>query len=164
MGNVSLCADGTIEKKLDLYGDMLYRLAFAYMKNRQDAEDILQDVFVKYMEKWPAFDNEVHEKAWFIRVTINISKNRLRSGWIRYRSEWSQEAVCEDTITDHEVLDAVLALPPKYREVIHLYYYEEYKISQISLILGKNESTVRSLLKRGREKLRKVLKEGYNYA
>lgn len=79
MNGVSLCANETLEATLDQYGDMILRLAFSCLKNREDAEDVLQDVFVKLIEHHPRFESDEHEKAWLIRVTINICRNRLRS-------------------------------------------------------------------------------------
>lgn len=164
MNQDSLCAYGRVEEKMNQYGDMILRLAFTYMKNRQDAEDILQDVLVKYMEFQKEFENLEHEKAWFLRVTINHAKNKLRSSWFQKRVEWKQEHGFVLLPEENYVLEAVMSMEAKYREVIYLYYFEEYKTSEIADILGKKESTIRSILKRGREKLKYVLKEGYDYA
>lgn len=164
MNQDSLCAYGTLEEKMNQYGDMILRLAFTYMKNQQDAEDILQDVLIKYIEHKKEFQNSEHEKAWFLRVTINHAKNKLRSSWFRKREEWKEEHSFVLPPEENYVLEAVMSMEAKYREVIYLYYFEEYKTSEIADILGKKESTVRSILKRGRDKLKYILKEGYDYA
>ena len=170
MNGVSLCANETLEATLDQYGDMILRLAFSCLKNREDAEDVLQDVFVKLIEHHPRFESGEHEKAWLIRVTINICRNRLRSPWRRHKE--LDEAISEtafveqwDSVLEDEsgVMTAVMQLPQKYQEVIHLFYYEDCSISQIAAILRKKESTVRSLLHRARAMLKDSLKEGWNF-
>lgn len=170
MGGVSLRANETLEATLDQYGDMIVRLAFSCLKSREDAEDVLQDVMLKMLENQPAFESGEHEKAWLIRVTINICRNRLRSPWRRHKE--LDETLPEDTgngqweaVLKEEsgVMAAVLALPEKYREVIHLFYYEDYSIIQISKILHKKESTIRSLLHRARNLLKESLKEGLDF-
>ena len=167
MSGVSLRANETLEATLDQYGDMIVRLAFSCLKSREDAEDVLQDVMLKMLEVRPEFESGEHEKAWLIRVTINVCRNRLRSPWRKHRQ--LDEALSEDaagsqwdSILQEEsgVMAAVLELPEKYREVIHLFYYEDYSITQISRILHKKESTIRSLLYRARNMLKETLKEG----
>ncbi len=169
MNGVSLRANETLEATLDKYGDMILRLAFSCLKNREDAEDVLQDVMLKLMEKAPAFESDEHEKAWLIRVTINICRNRLRSPWRRHReldetisSDASIQQWSSPLGEESGVMSAVMELPEKYQEVIHLFYYEDYSITQISSILKKKESTIRSLLHRARAMLKDSLKEGWN--
>lgn len=160
MGQVSLARDETADVLLDRYGDMILRLAFSCMKNLPDAEDVLQDVFLKILEKNPAFESEEHRKAWLIRVTVNICRSRLRSPWRRHKELEEADAFLEeaDWLEANEVLDAVMALPEKYREVIHLYYYEDYSVGQIASLLGRKEATVRSLMFRARAILKNTLK------
>lgn len=160
MGQVSLARDETADVLLDRYGDMILRLAFSCMKNLPDAEDVLQDVFLKILEKNPAFESEEHRKAWLIRVTVNICRSRLRSPWRRHKELEEADAFLEeaDWLEGNEVLDAVMALPEKYREVIHLYYYEDYSVGQIASLLGRKEATVRSLMFRARAILKNTLK------
>ena len=170
MNGVSLRANETLEATLDQYGDMILRLAFSCLKSREDAEDVLQDVFVKLIEHRPKFESSEHEKAWLIRVTINICRNRLRSPWRRHKE--LNEAVSEtafveqwDSVLEDEsgVMTAVMQLPHKYQEVIHQFYFEDCSIAQIASILRKKESTVRSLLYRARAMLKDALKEGWNF-
>lgn len=164
MEEVSLARDETLDSVLDRYGNMILRLAFSCLKNKADAEDVLQDVFLKIIEKNPVFENEEHRKHWMIRVTINLCRNRLRSPWRRHRDLEEATLCAEETSWQegNEVLEAVMALPPKYREVIHLFYYEDYSIAQISALLKKKEPTIRSLLFRGRGMLRESLKGAVN--
>lgn len=167
MSGVSLRANETLEATLDKYGGMILRLAYACLKSRDDAEDVLQDVMVKLLELHPKFESGEHEKAWLIRVTINLCRNRLRSPWRRLGA--LDDSVPADGSHGWDaalgersaVLEAVMSLPEKYREVIHLFYYEDYSVAQIGRVLKKNESTVRSNLYRARKMLSERLKEGW---
>lgn len=160
-----MAADERIGVLAETYGDMILRLCYTYMKNMPDAEDTTQEVFLKLIEKLPEFDNAEHEKAWIIRVTINVCKNKLRFFRIR-RAEPIENmdiAVHDKHNETPEVLAAVLALPEKYRTVIHLYYYEEYSTPEIAKMTGRKESSVRSDLHRARVQLKAALKEGYDF-
>lgn len=128
-----------------------------------DAEEILQDTLIQFLKTSPVFESKRHEKAWFMRVAGNLSKNRIEYNKIRRTDELSETLVAENLEDLSFVWDAVKALPVKYREVIHLFYHEGYSTAQISDILKKNEATVRSNLHRGREKLKEVLKEVYDF-
>lgn len=157
-------SENDIKKIINTYGDMIYKIAFSYCKNRADAEDIYQDVFVKYFQHKHQFESDTHEKAWLIRVTINCSKSLLRSSW--HKRIISIENTKEDFVymeENNELLNAVLELPVKYLAVIHLYYYEGYSTKEISSILKRRETTVRTQLQRGREILRLKLKEDLSY-
>ena len=137
------------------HGDAILRLAFSYLHRRDEAEDVLQDTLLQYLQKAPPFSSAEHEKAWLLRVAANLSKNRL-SYWRRHPQEELSDllpAENEDPRLE-EVWDSVKALPPKYRVVVHLYYYEQYTTVEIARLLGKKESTVRSLLARARGLLR----------
>ncbi len=146
-------------EKLNLYGNSILRIAATYVKNKQDAEDILQDVLVKYMTKEPSFANDEHEKAWFLRVAINMAKNKCKSAAFRLHTSLEENVSSVDKYEYNSVLEAVYQLPTKYKEIIYLYYYEEYSVKEIAGLLHKKEATVKSLLRRGREKLSVVLKE-----
>ena len=142
----------------------IYRLAYARTGSRADAEDIMQEVFVRLLRAGPDFADRAHARAWLLRVAANLCKNRL-SYWKRHPQEELSDLL-PGRAPEPElsaVWDAVGALPARYRGVIHLYYYEGYTTVEIARILGARESTVRSLLARGREKLRAVLKEGYDF-
>lgn len=144
---------------LDAYGDSILRLAYSYLHNRSDAEDILQDTLMKYLSAQPALESEAHEKAWLLRVAINLSKNRIESNRYRDHDDLDDHFFADEAPDLEYVWDAVKALPPQCAEVIHLYYQEGYSCAEIAKLLGRNEATVRSLLSRGRGKLREILKE-----
>ena len=152
------------EEIMDRYGDMLFRYAYSYLHNLSDSEEILQDTLIQFMKSAPTFTSESHRKAWLLRVAGNLSKNRISYNAIRQTDELKEELVQEERENLSFVWDAVKDLPVKYREVIHLFYYEGYSTAQIAQVLEKNETTVRSLLSRGRKQLKQVLKEAYDFA
>lgn len=148
-------------RAIDLYGDTVKRICMIHLKNYADTEDIFQTVFLKYVLKSPEFQNADHEKAWIIRVTINACRDLLKS-FFRSRTlplDALKEKPGEPAPDHSDVLEAVLALPSKYKDVIYLYYYEEYSAEEIGQILRKNKNTVYTLLNRGRQLLRSSLKE-----
>lgn len=151
------------EKILDTYGNSILRYAYSYLHNMSDAEEVLQDTLVQFLKTAPAFETRQHEKAWLLRVAGNLSKNRLAYNSVRRTDELKDELVAESREDLSFVWDAVKTLPENYREVIHLFYYEGYSAKQIARLLQKKETTVRSDLHRGREKLRAVLKEAYDF-
>ena len=130
-----------------------------HLKNYEDSEDIFQTVFLKYVLSSVSFESEEHEKAWFIRVTINACKDLLKN-FFRSHTVSLDEIIEQPALMppeNREVMEAVLSLPSKYRDVIYLPYYEEYTAPQISQILGKNVNTVYTLLNRSRQLLREKL-------
>lgn len=151
------------ERMLTEYGNSVLRLAYSYLHNMADAEEVLQDTLVQLLKTTPILTTKEHEKAWLLHVAANISKNRLKYNTIRQTDELMEELIAENQDDLSFVWEAVKALPDKYREVIHLFYHEGYQTNQIARILHMNESTVRSNLSRGREKLRSVLKEAYDF-
>ncbi len=148
-----------ISRAIYMYADTVTRICMLYLHNKQDTEDIFQTVFIKYMHFDGSFENDEHEKAWFIRVTLNACKDLQRS-FFRSRTV-SLDAVqdCMAPIPeDHrEVLEAVLQLPLKYRQVIYLHYYEDRTVPQIAQLLKKSENTVYTHLKRAKELLKRKL-------
>ena len=152
------------EKALDQYGNAILRLAYSSLHNMSDAEDILQDTLLKYMQSAPVFENAQHEKAWLLCVASNLCKNKLSYNKIRETDELLETLTAEEREDLSFVWNAVKKLPEKYREAIHLYYEEGYSTREISRILNRRESTVRSDLKRGRERLKEILKEEYDFA
>lgn len=148
---------------LDKYGDAILRVAYSYLHNMDDAEDILQDTLMQYLKTMPTFSGLGHERAWLLTVASNLSKNKIEYKKYRETDELMEELVAEEKTDLQYVWDAVKQLPTKYREVIHLYYQEGYVTKDIANILGRKESTVRSDLKRGREQLKKILKEAYDF-
>lgn len=144
---------------LDQYGEHILRLAYSYLHNQSDAEDILQDTLIQYLRTSPTLESPAHEKAWLLRVAGNLSKNLLRAQGYRQADQLEETLVAQEREDLSYVWEAVKALPVPYREAIHLFYYEGYSTAQIAQILDQKESTVRSRLKRGREKLRPLLEE-----
>ncbi len=146
-------------RAIERYSDTVRRLCMVHLKNYADTEDIFQTVFLKYVLSSVSFESEEHEKAWFIRVTINACKDLLKS-FFRSRTISLEEVLEQPSklAPDHrEVLEAVLSLPQKYRDVVYLHYFEDYTAPQISRILGSNENTVYTLLTRSRKMLREKL-------
>lgn len=151
---------------IDKYGNMILRISYTYLKNMADAEDAVQDVFLRIMDKKPEFQDENHEKSWIIRATINICKNKLNLFWNKNKCSMDDVADAysfDKYDTDNHVFKAVMSLPEKYRTAIHMYYYEGYSTPEISEITGKSETTVRSLLHRARTQLKDILKEEYDF-
>lgn len=164
--------------------NMVYRLAFSMVKTVQDAEDIHQEVFIRYIRKNPEFENPEHERAWFIRVTTNLCKNLWKTAWRQkmvsvdlleseetndygteslFQENWinsgdlqGKEALSEE---EEKVMETVKRLPIKYRAVIHLFYYEEMSIEEIAKALKLQSSNVRTRLTRARRMLKEWLKE-----
>lgn len=155
-----------ISDLLDKYGDMVLRIAYTYLKNRADAEDIVQDVFLRIIDKKPSFNDENHEKSWLIRATINMCKNKVNLFWNKNKcsiNDVQEFAVSDKYNTDTSVFQAVMALGEKYRVVVYMYYYEGYSTPEIANVIGKSETTIRSLLHRARNKLKDMLKEDYDF-
>ena len=148
---------------LDKYGDRLLRVAYSYLHNMSDAEDILQETLIKFIQSAPEFKDENHEKAWLITVASNLSKNKIKYNKIREADELDEGLVAKNEEDLSFVWEAVKSLPEKYAEVVHLYYQEGYSTVDIAAILERKESTIRSDLKRAREKLKKILKEEYDF-
>lgn len=147
------------ETLLDRHGESILRLAYSYLHNQSDAEDILQDTLIQYLRTAPTLENPAHEKAWLLRVAGNLSKNLLRAQGYRQADQLEETLAAQEREDLSYVWEAVKALPLPYREAVHLYYYEGYSTAQIAQILGQKETTVRSHLKRGREKLKPLLEE-----
>ena len=148
-----------LEQTIEKYSNMVYRLALARTRNIETSEDIYQEVFLRLAKKMPDFESEEHTKAWLIRVTINCTKTMLNTGFLRHRADLDENMKFE-TPERHEIYYAVMNLPIKYRTVIHLYYYENYTIKEISQILKMKENTVKSQLARAREQLKKEVEGG----
>ena len=153
----------TAARLMDSYGNQILRFAYSYVHNMEDAEDILQETLISYMRTAPVFENEKHEKSWLFTVTANHSKNKIKSNNIRRADELNEELVAEKKEDLSFIWEAVKNLPDDYREVIHLFYEEDLTTAQIAQTLNRRESTVRSQLKRGRDKLKEILKENYDF-
>ena len=152
-----------VDRAIQRYSDTVRRICLVHLKNYADTEDIFQTVFLKYVLSSVSFESDEHEKAWFIRVTINACKDLLKSPW-RQRSQSLDVGleVPAPQAGDGSVLEAVNQLPPHYRAVIYLFYYEGYQAAEIGQILGIPTATVHTRLARGRTKLKELL-GGYGY-
>lgn len=152
------------QELVTLYQSSLFAAAFNVCKNAQDAEDVVQDTFIQYYISNKEFDNEQHIRAWLIRVAINMAKNVNRTFWRQNKLslEDYMESLTFETPEDEHLFETVMSLPEKYRIVIHLFYYEDYAVSEIADILKLSQSNVKVRLSRGREMLRKILKEEWD--
>lgn len=142
------------------YGPCVWRLALAQLRNTADAEDTYQEVFLRLIRSKPEFESPEHQKAWFIRVTVNCCKDQLKK---KHRSDLSLTEQDQQPAPQREDLALSLALdalPEKYRTLVHLYYYEGYRAEEIARILNLNASTVRSSLKRARKRLKDFMEGG----
>ena len=172
---MSIYSRDEIEGILKRYGDMIYRMAYIQVKNRDVADDIYQEVCMRLVRQKTRIEPEEHLKAWLLRITINCCKDYWKSSWVQ-RITWCQtddanaeeEATFEQTdMSENQsmgyVTECVQRLSQKYRVVIHLYYYEDYSQKEIARLLGKKESTIASWLRRGREQLKTILNEREAY-
>lgn len=148
----------TVEQIIQKYADMVYRLACAQAQNRSDAEDIFQEVFLRYLRSAPEFASEEHRRAWLIRVTINCAKKLRASAFVRHTVPLDAELPFE-TEESLALYAELRRLPAADRAVLHLFYYEDQRVQEIARLLHKKESTVRSRLTRARQRLKKLLKE-----
>lgn len=157
---------GEITNIVNLYSDMVYKLALARTKNKSDAEDVFQEVFIRYMKNRHKIVSDEHCKAWFIRTTINCSNNIFNSLWRKRTVPMEENFISnikDNTKENIEIYSSVLELPKKYRTIIHLFYYEDMTIKEISESLGVKEGTVKSQLHRGRNILKESLKGEIDY-
>ncbi len=183
-----------LQKKIDSYSDLLYKIAYLQLRNNQDAEDVVQETFYQFIKLRKGFETPEHEKAWLIKVTLNGCRKLWRSAWYRHTNMTPGSRIGEDagkqadgmmtdglldTIYDNskgnvledilrrernrEIMEVVMKLPRRYLEVIHLFYFQQMSVKEISAVTKRKESTITSQLTRGRELLRKNLKEEYRY-
>lgn len=164
MEKQSMGPDEFARKMIETYSNTVYRLAYSLVNNHYDADDIHQEVFIRYLKKRPLFQNTDNERAWFLRVTINCCKNHWKSAWMRRITGFTEDNLppyFELEPEDLELIEAVKKLPEKYRMVIHLFYYEDLSIDAISKVTGIKLSTIRTQLTRARKMLKKGLEDGY---
>lgn len=154
--------DKEIEEWIEQSADMLYRIAIQQLQQKEDAEDVVQEILIKAFMHRHEFSDYEHAKAWMIRGTVNQCHDLRRLAWFKKRDAYHPEKYEQTPVYNteqSEVIQALKVLSPSQRTVIYLYYYEGYKIAEISSILGKRENTVSSLLRRGRLKLKDYLTE-----
>lgn len=157
MNQSERCTPVELEQIMAQYGNTVYRLAYAQTHSRADADDIYQEVFLRYFQKRPAFESEEHRKAWLLRVTINRAKSHFATAWFRHTvplEECDGFAVPEERLLDEAMGD----LRPGDRYLLHLFYYEQLSVREIADLLKRKESTVRTQLTRARQRLGKLMK------
>lgn len=154
----------SVQELVTLYQGSLFAMAFNICKNVQDAEDVVQETFVQYLTNKKEFESSQHVRAWLMRVAINKAKNISHTFWKRNKLPFEEymETLVFETPESKNLFETVMQLPEKYRIVIHLYYYEDYTVSQIAEALKLSESNVKIRLSRGRGMLKETLKEEWN--
>ena len=158
------CTDNTCDKNFAIpeaafrkYADTVYRLAFVRTGSRNDSDDILQEVFLRYMKVWGKMESEEHVKATLIRITVNCSNSWLSSAWFKKTDPLDENIAATEDNSAQSALSEVLKLPVKYRTVIHLHYYMGYSVAEIAELTKTNPSTVKTRLARARGQLKKTL-------
>jgi len=154
----------SVDDAFGRYGDHVFSAAFSILQNQEDADDVVQDTFLRYLTAKKEYESEEHIRAWLIRVAINRARDVQASFWRRNRTTWEDymETLEFSEPADRTLFETVMGLPEKYRVVIHLFYYEEYSIPEIATILKLREGTVKSQLSRGRMLLKQTMMEEWN--
>ncbi|ADY55237.1 RNA polymerase, sigma-24 subunit, ECF subfamily [Syntrophobotulus glycolicus DSM 8271] len=145
--------------KYNLYGNMVFRIAMVNLGNKEDAEEAMQEAFYKLLYKSPQFKDEEHEKAWLIKVTVNLCRDIQRSFWRKKVVQMEEIETDNSDPYDSNILKDIVQLPAKYKTVIYFYYFEDYSIKQIAEVLNIKESAIKMRLQRGRQLL-KIKLEG----
>lgn len=156
----SLRTNDTAARIVKKHAETVYRVAFARTGSRADAEDIMQEVFLRFIRRAPVFESAEHEKAWFIRAAINCSNTLLGSAWRRRTVPYcdSTGGTCHAESAGRAT-EAVAKLPENMRIVVHLFYYEDLPVAKIAEITGKTQVSVKTTLSRARKKLKEILTE-----
>lgn len=141
----------------------LYGVCLLYLKNKDDAEEAVTESFIKLMESKPVFENDSHEKSYLIKIAVNTCKNLLKSGWRKNVVHDEDVLMYMTTSEEESIMEEILSLPPKYRVIIYMYYYQGYKAQEIADIMNISLSAVLSRLSRGRKRLKDILTEGGFY-
>lgn len=156
MEKLHQCTPAELEQTMKLYGPAVYRMAYAQTHSPQDADDIYQEVFLRYFRKRPLFESEEHRKAWLLRVTVNTSKSYMTSAWMRHTVPLDRELLFPEP-ESRELDEALGKLSRNDRTLLHLFYYEGQSTREMAQLLGRRESTVRTQLTRARARLKKIL-------
>ncbi|HEY5466691.1 MAG TPA: sigma-70 family RNA polymerase sigma factor [Clostridia bacterium] len=146
-----------VSAALDKYADTVRRICFLHLRQRADVEDVFQEVFLQYLQRKEAFESEEHEKAWLLRVAINRCKDLVKSFWHNRVDPLDDEMMAMVPSESHEILDAVLRLPPSERNAVYLFYYEGYSVTEIARVQNQKANTVYSHLHRARKRLYRQL-------
>ena len=163
-------AQMVVERLIEDYGQDVLKIAYLYVKDQQLAEDIFQEVFYKVMKNYHKFEHLSSEKTWLIRITINTCKDLLRTSWLRRvttfgtleeqnQTQYEQRFDMTQSESNNELYEMIMKLPQRYKEVILLFYYEDFSYDEMAKILNIPKGTVQSRLARGREKLKKMMEE-----
>ncbi|MBR1434486.1 MAG: sigma-70 family RNA polymerase sigma factor [Bacteroidales bacterium] len=141
------------------YRDSVFALSFCICKDREDADDVVQEVFVKYHFSGKEFESERHIRLWLCKVAVNLSRNRVKCFWRSHKEsiEEYKKTLSFGTEEDGELFSAVMSLPRKYRTALHLHYFEGYSVKEISKMLGISESNAKARLSRGRKALKSII-------
>lgn len=151
------CTPAELEQVLEMYGNTVYRMAYACMRSAMDAEDVYQDVFLRYFQKRPEFQSEEHRRAWLLRVTVNRARTIFRSAWFRHTVPLEDQVAFVQP--EEQKLDEALAqMKSGERKLLHLFYYESLSVREIGRLLKRKESTVRTQLTRARRRLAEIMK------
>ncbi len=152
-----------VQELIERYQNNLFAAAFQICRNQEDAEDVVQETFIQYHTTLKQYESEEHIRAWLLRVAINKAKNVNHSFWHRKKQPLEEyiETLVFESEESGDLFETVLGLPEKYRIVIHLFYYEEYSVQEISKVLKLSESNVKVRLSRGRQMLKDALKEDW---
>lgn len=150
-----------INKIIDKYADMINRIIYRYLKSKEDTEDAIQEVFIKYMKyikNGNAFNTDEHEKCWLVRVTLNLCRNELKHNKMRMTMPFNDQIGLEmDISSDNLLIIAVNKLDKKYKETFELFYFDDLKICEISKVLKISEANVKTRLKRARNKVKEYM-------
>ena len=163
-------AQMVVERLIEDYGQDVLKIAYLYVKDQQLAEDIFQEVFYKVMKNYHKFEHLSSEKTWLIRITINTCKDLLRTSWLRRvttfgtleeqnQTQYEQPFDMTQSESNNELYEMIMKRPQRYKEVILLFYYEDFSYDEMAKILNIPKGTVQSRLARGREKLKKMMEE-----
>ncbi len=161
MANTSARPADELERVMQTYGNMLFRIALITLGNASDAEDAVQDTLIKYMQKAPEFQEKEHEKAWLLKVVSNTCKDRLRFRNRHQTVDIEEIRELSEEIRDTGILEALMSLPEKFRVVLTLYYVEEYSIETIAKVIGRTTSAVKMRLQKGRKLLEEIYRKEY---
>lgn len=165
MQNSSVRPTDVLERILSTYGNMLFRYALIMLGSAEDAEDVIQDILLKYWQKSPGFKDKDHEKAWLLTVTANRCRDilRFRKRHLVVDIESIRELTSEvsEVTSDSGILEALMTLPDKYKQVLYLYYVEEYRVEDIAGMIGRTSSAVKMRLKKGRQLLEEKYRKEY---
>ena len=154
MQKLPMAPDDNFSAKYDLYGNMLFKISMVQLGNKEDVEEAMQEAFYRLLYNSPEFRDDEHEKAWLIRTVINLCRDMRRNAWYRRVIKTEEIHKYYDNPPDRDVMMEILRLPAKYKTVIHLHYFEDYSVKEISEILKIKESAIKMRLMRGRQLLK----------